>query len=165
LPSPPRTRQNRLVALALIRDQGRPLSICATRGGEGSYQTQDGAVALAKERGDELVFLYVVDVSFLNTTAAPLVVDVESRLEQLGRFQLAMAQERAAAQGIVAQAIVRRGRLRAELVAAAEELGATLIVLGRPLRQTAVFGEAALQAFAAALQAETGVEVRILESE
>lgn len=139
--------------------------LCATRGGEGSDQTQDGAIALAKERGDELHFLYVADVSFLSTTAAPLVVDVESRLEQLGRFQLVVAQERAAAQGIVAQAIVRRGRLGPELVAAAKELGATLIVLGRPLRQTAVFEDATLQAFAAALQAEIGVEVRILESE
>jgi nucleotide-binding universal stress UspA family protein len=112
-----------------------------------------------------LDFLFVADVSFLNTTAAPLVVDVESKLEQLGRFQLAMAQERTAAQGVTAQAIVRPGRLRAELVAAAEELGATLIVLGRPSRQTAVFDEDAIQAFAADLLAETGVEVYMLESE
>jgi nucleotide-binding universal stress UspA family protein len=139
--------------------------LCATRGGEGSHQTQDGAVALAKERGDELVFLYVADVSFLNTTAAPLVVDVESRLEQLGRFQLVMAQERAAAQGITAQAILRRGRLRSELVATAQEISATLIVLGRSLGRMAVFDETTLQAFAANMQAETGIEIRILESE
>ena len=120
--------------------------ICATRGGEGSRQTQDGAIVLAKERSDELVFLYVVDVSFLNTTAAPLVVDVESRLEQLGRFQLTMAQERAMAQGITAQAIVRRGQLRSELVAAAQEIGATLIVLGHPLMRTVVFDEKTIQA-------------------
>ena len=62
--------------------------LCATRGGEGSFRTQDSAIALAKEQGDELVFLYVADVSFLNKTAAPLVIDVESRLVKLGRFQL-----------------------------------------------------------------------------
>ena len=90
---------------------------------------------------------------------------MESRLEKLGRFQLAMAQERAAAQGIVAQAVVLQGQLRAGLVAAAQEIGATLIVLGRPLRQTAIFEEVALQEFAADLQAETGVEVRILEND
>ena len=55
--------------------------LCATRGGEGSYATQDAAIALAKEQGDELIFFFVVDVSFLNQTAAPLVVDVEARLE------------------------------------------------------------------------------------
>jgi len=136
--------------------------LCATRGGEASYPTQDAVIALAKEQGDELVFLYVVDMSFLKQTAAPLVVDMESRLEKLGQFQLVMAQERAAAQGLVAQAIVRMGKLRSELVAVAQEIGATIIVLGRSLGPDAAFEDAALQVFAADLQTETGVEVRIL---
>jgi nucleotide-binding universal stress UspA family protein len=136
--------------------------LCATRGGEESYGTQDAAIALAKQQGDALVFLYVVDVSFLDQTAAPLVIDVESRLEKLGRFQLKMAQERAAAQDVAAQAIVREGQLRAELVTAAHEISATLIVLGRSRRQTAIFEENKLQEFAADLQAATGLEVRIL---
>jgi nucleotide-binding universal stress UspA family protein len=136
--------------------------LCAIRGGEGSYPTQDAAIALAKEQGDELVFLYVVDVSFLNQTAAPLVVDVDAALEKMGRFQLAMAQERAAAQGVEAHTAVRTGRLRPELVTAATELGANLIVLGRPYGETAVFEEATLLAFAAILRSETGAQVRIL---
>ena len=73
-----------------------------------------------------------------------------------------IAQERAAAWGIKARGIVRQGQLRAELVAAAKELGTELIVLGRPLRREAVFDEAALKVFAAVLLAETGAEVRIL---
>ncbi len=137
--------------------------LCATRGGEASYPTQDAVISLAKERGDELVFLYVADISFLNQMAAPLVVDVESRLEKLGQFQLVMAQERAADQGIIAQAIVRVGQLRAELVAVAEEIGATMIVMGRSLGPDAAFEDAALQVFTADLQTETGIEVRILE--
>jgi nucleotide-binding universal stress UspA family protein len=137
--------------------------LCATRGGEASYPTQDAVIALAKERGDELVFLYVADVSFLNQMAAPLVVDVESRLEKLGQFQLVMAQERAAAQGVIAQAIVRKGQLRAELVAVAQEIGATLIVMGRSLGPDAAFENATLKVFATDLQTETGVEARILE--
>ena len=135
--------------------------LCATRGGEASYIAQDAVIALAKEQGDELVFLYVADISFLNNTAAPLVIDVESRLEKLGHFQLVMAQERAAAQGIEAQAIVRHGHLQEELVALAQEIGATLIVLGRSVG-SAVFEDNALQTFAANLQTETSVEVRIL---
>ena len=122
-------------------------------------------IALARERNDEFVFLYAADVSFLNTTAAPLLVGVESRLKLLGRFQWAMAQERAAAQGVTAQAIVRRGWLRTGLVVMAQEISATLIVLGRPLGRTAVFGKTALRALAAGLQTETGIEVRILEQE
>ena len=136
--------------------------LCATRGGEGSHRTQDGAIALAKERGDELAFLFVVDVSFLNQTAAPLVVDVEARVEKMGRFQLAMAQERAAVEGIEAQAIVRRGHLRAELVAAAKEASADLIILGRPQDREAIFDDVALQALATGLESVTGVKVRIL---
>jgi nucleotide-binding universal stress UspA family protein len=135
--------------------------LCATRGGEGSQRTQDGAIALAQERGDQLIYLFVVDSSFLNQLAAPVVVDVEARLEQLGRFQLAQAQERAAAQGIQAGAMVCHGRLRAELVAAAREVGATTIVLGRPLGRAAIFEDDTLQAFAQGLAAESGLEVRI----
>ena len=138
--------------------------LCATRGGEASYPTQDAVIALAKEQGDELVFLYVADTSFLNQTAAPLVVDVESRLEKLGHFQLVMAQERAAAQEIIAQAIVRTGQLRSELIAVAKEIDATLIVMGGSLGPDAAFENASLQAFADDLQTETGVEVRILET-
>ncbi|MEA3339900.1 MAG: universal stress protein [Chloroflexota bacterium] len=41
--------------------------LCATRGGEASYRTQDAAIELAKERGDTLLFLYVVDLHFLDT--------------------------------------------------------------------------------------------------
>ena len=137
--------------------------LCATRGGEASYNTQNAVIALAKKQGDELVFLYVADVSFLNNTAAPLAVDVESSLEKLGQFQLVMAQERAAAQGIIAQTIVRQGQLRAELVSVAKEIGATLIVMGRSLGPDAAFEESAQQVFAADLQSETGIEVQILE--
>jgi nucleotide-binding universal stress UspA family protein len=138
--------------------------LCATRGGEASYHTQDAAIALAKEQGDELIFLYVADSSFLNQTAAPLVVDIESRLVKMGEFLLLMAQERAAAQGISAQTIVREGKLRAELVGAARELKVDLIVLGHPLDRhvQAIFDEMALRAFATSLQAVTGAEIRIL---
>jgi len=138
--------------------------LCATRGGEASHRTQDAAIALAKEQGDELIFLYVADYSFLNQTAAPLVVDVEARMVRMGEFLLLMAQERAAVQGISAQTVVREGRLRAELVGAARELEVDLIVLGRSvnLHRQAIFDETALQAFATSLQAITGVEVRIL---
>ena len=136
--------------------------LCATRGGEDSKRTQQAAIALAKERGDELVFLYVADASFLDNIAAPVVVDVQLELDRMGRFQLALAQEQAAEQGVAAQAAIRHGHLRAELVAAARELGASLIVLGRPQGKSAVFDEADLEEFAAELEAETLAEVQIV---
>ncbi len=139
--------------------------LCATRGGEASYRTQDAAIALAKERGDDLYFLYVVDLGFLDKTAEPIVVDVEGEMVKMGEFLLVMAQERAEAQGVTAHTLVRQGQIRQEMAAAARELGVTLIVLGRPSGPTAHFDENALQSFAASLEADTGAEVRILSSE
>jgi len=136
--------------------------LCATRGGEASQRTQDAAIALAREQGDLLIFFYVADVSFLNQMAAPVVVDVVSRLERMGHFQLKIAQEKAVTQGVEAEIVVRRGQLRAELIAAAQELGVDLIVLGRPLKREAVFDEDALRQFADLLQEQTKAQVRIL---
>jgi len=136
--------------------------LCATRGGEDSQRTQQAAIALAKEQGDELIFLYVADASFLDRIAAPVVVNVESELDQMGRFQLTLAQEQAAEQGVAAQIAIRHGHLRTELVTVACELGITLIVLGRPQGRAAVFDEADLEEFAAELETRTRAQVRIL---
>jgi nucleotide-binding universal stress UspA family protein len=136
--------------------------LCATRGGEASYRAQDAAIALAKERSESLAFLYVADLHFLDKTAAPIVVDVENEVAKMGEFLLLMAQERAAAQGIEAETVVRQGQLQTEIIAAARALAADLIVLGRPLGRKSIFDEAALEEFATDLQAETGIEIRIL---
>jgi len=136
--------------------------LCATRGGEASYRTQDAAIALAKERGDTLLFLYVVDLHFLDKTAAPIVVNVDNEVTKMGEFLLLMARERAAEQGVAADAISRKGAVREELKKAALEEGASLIVLGRPAGAKSVFKLAGLEAFAAQIEAETGVETRIV---
>lgn len=136
--------------------------LCATRGGEDSQRTQRAAIALAKERGDELAFLYVADASFLDKIAAAVVVDVESEMEQMGRFQLILAQEQAAEEGVSAQIAIRHGHLREEMVKAAQELGATSIVLGQPQQETAVFDESDLEEFAAEMEVKTGAEVLVL---
>jgi nucleotide-binding universal stress UspA family protein len=86
--------------------------LCATRGGEDSYQTQDQAIALARRRGDTLIFLYVIDTHFLDKTAAPIVVDVGQQVGHMGEFLLAMAQERARSQGVSARCISRSGHVR-----------------------------------------------------
>ena len=58
---------------------------------------------------------------------------------------------------------MRQGQLRDELVSVAKEIGATLIVMGRSLGPDAAFAESTQQVFAADLQNEAGIEVRILE--
>ncbi|MFQ5615818.1 MAG: universal stress protein, partial [Anaerolineales bacterium] len=130
--------------------------LCATRGGEASYYTQDKAIALAKERGDTLAFLYVVDLRFLDKIAAPIVVNVEKELTQMGKFLLLMARERAEEKGVEAETIVRKGKLREELKNAAREQNASLVVLGRPAGKESVFRISALKAFAEEIETETG---------
>jgi len=87
----------------------------ATRGGEEGYRTQDKAIAMAKDRGDTLLFLYVVNLQFLDKTAAPIVVDVEDEISDMGEFLLLMPKERAAEQGVEANTICRKGNLRQEI--------------------------------------------------
>jgi nucleotide-binding universal stress UspA family protein len=137
--------------------------LCATRGGEASYHTQDAAIALAQERNDELLFLFVVDIGFLDKLASGVRPDVAtSEMEKMGEFLLAMAEERAESQGVKADYVLRHGHLRDELKAAARELDVDLVVLGKPSGEESAFALEGLRAFAAEIEAETGVEARII---
>jgi nucleotide-binding universal stress UspA family protein len=138
--------------------------LCATRGGEASYRTQDKAIELALQRGDELVFLYVVNIEFLNKTAAPIVVDVATEIERMGEFLLAMAQERAREAGVEASLVTRKGDVREQIKAAAVKEGVDLVVLGRPADETSLFKLEALRAFAAEIEEETGISAVIPET-
>jgi nucleotide-binding universal stress UspA family protein len=136
--------------------------LCATRGGTASYQAQDAASRLAVEQGDELFFLYVVNIEFLDVTARAVRPDiVEAEMEKLGTFLLEMARERAAEQGISAGIILRHGALREELAAVAGELQVDTIVLGKPA-EGSVYSLKELESFAAELEASTGCGVLIL---
>ncbi len=135
--------------------------LCATRGGEASYRTQDQAITLARQRGDSLIFLYVIDMHFLDKIAAPIVVDVGQQMQNMGEFLLAMARERAERQGIPAQCVYRAGRVRHEIKAVAREEGVDVVVLGRPVGEANAFGTEELEDFAAEIEAETGCQVVI----
>ncbi len=123
------------------------LILCATRGGEASYHTQQAAIALAKENGDEIVFLYIIDLHFLDKTAAPIVVNIENELDQMGQFFLLMAKERATEQGVEVRTITRKGKVREEIINAVLDEGATRVVLGRPVGKQSAFQESSLQSF------------------
>jgi len=138
--------------------------LCATRGGEASYRTQDKAIALAKERGDTLLFLYVADLHFLDKTAASIVVDVGNEVTKMGEFLLLMAQERAREAGVEASLITREGDVREQIKAAAVEEGVDLVVLGRPTDETSRFKLEALRAFAADIEEETCISAVIPET-
>ena len=136
--------------------------LCATRGGEESIHAQDEAIALAKESGDILLFLYVVDLHFLDNTAAPIVVDVEDEVSDMGDFLLLMAKERASEQGVKAEVISRKGKVREEIKKVAVEEDVSLIILGRPCEDDSAFHLAELQKCSDEIEAETGVKTEIV---
>ena len=139
--------------------------LCPTRGGEASYRTQDAAIAMAKERGDELVFLYVVDLDFLSKTERAVRPDVVGEeMMHMGEFLLTMAQERARKQGVEASYILRQGEARTEIKAAAVEEGATMVVLGKSTgdEPESAFPPAGLVELAEQIEAETGTETRLV---
>ncbi len=136
--------------------------LCATRGGEASIQTQMKAIELARERGADLLFLYVADVEFLDHMAGAIVVDVASELENMGEFLLLMAKERAEEQGVTAHTVVKRGKFRQALIEAAQESGASLIVLGSPGEDTGITRPEFLQELARSIAEEVGIETIIV---
>jgi len=137
--------------------------LCATRGGEASYRTQDATIELAQERGDEILFLYVVDIEFLKKTAHAVRPDVvTAEMDKMGEFLLAMAQERAQKQRVAADYVLRHGDMRQELIAAARELDVALVVLGKPTGEKSAFAMAGLESFAARIKVEAEVETRII---
>lgn len=133
-----------------------------TRGGAASYPNQDGAIAFAKEREAELVFLYVSDVQFLGQAASPIPMDLERELEHLGEFVLAMAQERAQKQGVEAQALVKQGEFEQALRSAIDELDPEIVIFGTPGEKTSTLTRVYLDELAASLSSELGIDVFFL---
>ena len=136
--------------------------LCPTRGGEASYPNQDRAIALAKERGADLHFLYVTDVRFLGLTAAPKVIDIETELDEMGEFLLVMARERARKVGVRAITSVRRGVFSVVLKEVIAEHPIETIVMGSSVRSTGVTTPNYIKKIAEEVSRETGVEFIVL---
>jgi len=137
--------------------------LCATRGGEASRRTQDLVVTMAKEKGATVLFLYVVDVEFLKLTARGVRPDVVmTEMEHMGEFLLAMACERAAAQGVQAEMCLRHGPLVEALESAAREEGVDAIAFGRPTGLDSSFSLSDLESLALRIEEDTGIKTYIL---
>lgn len=136
--------------------------LCATRGGEASYRTQDAAISLAKEQNDTLLFLYAVDTSFLDKIAGAGLVDTEQELSNMGQFLLTMAQERAAKHNIEAETTISEGLLREAVTNVANDTEASLIVFGSPGEEGSHYNLAGLETMAEKIEEVTGIETRII---
>jgi len=134
--------------------------LCAIRGGNESQRLQDIGIDLAKERGEGIVFLYVVNTEFLATASSALRESVTNEMEKLGDFLLLMAQERAKRQDVVAETILRHGYLQEEFEAAASAPEISRVLLGKP-GEGGFFSMKSLEAVAAEIEEKCQVEVLI----
>ncbi len=141
--------------------------VCATRGGEASRSTQEHAIALAKERGAALVFLYVADCEFAGSLKAPLLDAVRDELVRLGQSLLSVAQRRAARRGINAQPVVLCGRVRETIHDYLVQTHASTLVLGAsgPPTRHRVFTPEEVLHFAESVAKGTGAEVHVVTPE
>ena len=141
--------------------------VCAIRGGPKSRVTIERAIHLAKETGEPLYFLYVVNLDFMSRTSSSRVHTLTSDMREMGEFILATALARAKEAGVPAQGIVRQGRVADEIVNLAKEVGAHYVVIGRPRKEheSNVFEETALDAFIRQVAEETGAQVVTVDEE
>ena len=139
--------------------------VCAIRGGPGSRATTDEAIALARRTNLPIHFLYVVNLDFLSRTATSRVSVITAEMRQMGQSILSVAQARAAAQGVVAQGMIRRGAVGEQIVRLCRELAAEYLVLGRPEPENEdnVFTQARLVQLIERLEAQTGAQVLLPE--
>jgi nucleotide-binding universal stress UspA family protein len=136
--------------------------LCATRGGEASYKAQDAAINLAQEFEAQVLFLFVVDTKFLDSSASVVRRDtVAKELEQMGEFLLLMAVERARQKGVQSSYLIRHGGFRRELLAVAADPDVVALVLGEPSGAESFFSMEALDEFAHKVKEETNTRVYI----
>jgi RNase H-fold protein (predicted Holliday junction resolvase) len=98
-------------------------------------------------------------------TAAPIVVDVEDEVNDMGEFLLLMARERATKQGISAQTVCQKGKVSKEIKKAIRKYKADFVVLGRPVEEESeksAFKLAGLKSFASEIEEETSATVLIV---
>ena len=117
---------------------------------------------MARERETDILFVYVADVNFLGRVPGNIVVDVATELENMGEFLLLMAKERAEAEGVTANTVVKRGEFRTALLDAAREGGASLIVLGSPGENSNITQREYLDQLAKGIAEESGIETIIV---
>jgi nucleotide-binding universal stress UspA family protein len=134
-----------------------------TRGGEPTYRNQDRAAALAQERDETLLLLYVANVHFLDHMAGPVSLDlVEKELDELGEFLLALAQERAEKAGVAVDSVVYHGEFQQSLIEVVQRHEVTAVFLGRPAHDAALTTQDFISNLARSLPVELGVEAFVV---
>ena len=138
--------------------------LCPTRGGPGSYKNQDKAIEIAAERGCKLVFLYVSGIAFSRHLISPIVLqNIQDDLEDMGEFLLAMAQERAEKQNVVADTMIKQGVFSKALLESISELDVSTLIVGSPDRGQGLMTEEYLENLANLIHETKEIEIILLK--
>jgi len=140
--------------------------VCATRGGEGSRVVQMEGIRLAAQADKPLIFIYVVDTAVMAEIDDGLITAVHDELLWMGKTLLRIAQRRAGTADLDAELVIREGNVREEIAGFLRESEADVLLLGAPRGTTAnIFGDDAIERFAASIQEQSAVDVQIVYPE
>jgi nucleotide-binding universal stress UspA family protein len=141
--------------------------VCGVTGSAHSQKATMEAARLARQDGAELVYVYAVDVTFLEGGRTVSLTEdvVAGSLEKMGEHILELAGQIAATQEVKSKKIIRRGKVLEVLKQVMSEEKADLLVLGHEKR---TFFEKHLfkgdvEDQVQELKARTGAEVRIIQ--
>jgi hypothetical protein len=139
--------------------------LCPTRGGEESYKNQDAAIALAKEKGCDILFLYVANIDFLLYRRSHRTMDfVQDNMDEMGEFLLTMAQERAEKENIAAITTVKHGIFSNVLLETITEEEICALFLGSAVGTRGHTTPKYMQNLVSLIQEKTGLEIFIANS-
>jgi K+-sensing histidine kinase KdpD len=106
--------------------------ICAIRGGPSSQPTIVKSIQMAKDTGETIHFLYVVNLDFLTRSSSSKTNHISQEMREMGEFILLSAQEQASNLGVSSQGVIRDGQVVDEIIAYCSELEPSYVVLGHP---------------------------------
>ena len=138
--------------------------ICAVRGQPESRKTVTRAIDLALEHDAHLTFCLVIDVEFLGQSA-PTMTPLRAayrQLEDLGEFSMLILCDRAERRGVKeVEYLIRKGNIPEQLHRLVKEIGAEVMVMGRPVpgMRRSIFTPAEIDAFVERLEQEAGIQI------
>lgn len=109
-----------------------PGILCAIRGGPSSQSTITTSIQLARDTGETIYFLYVVNLDFLSRSTSSKTNHISQEMKEMGEFILLGAQEQAPEKNVPSEGVIRDGRVADEIIAYCEEQIPIYVVLGRP---------------------------------
>jgi nucleotide-binding universal stress UspA family protein len=139
--------------------------VCGVTGSLHSQKAALEAAVMASQSHAELIYVYVVDVSFLRRGSGSITSGaVADSLDKLGAQFLNVAEEIAKTQGVVPKKILRKGPVLDELKQVVLEEKADLLVLGHEPRtffEKAIF-DGSVEDHLEELKKQTGAEVTVI---